>query len=206
MTTAHHQNRPHAQSRLHDQIAFLLEIDKLKRVIRRNTLIDGSRRENDAEHSWHLGMFALVMAEHAPPGADLDRVVRMLLVHDIVEIDAGDTFIYDQAAVEAQPGLEQAAADRIFGLLPPEQAAEFRALWDEFEERRTPEARFAKALDRLAPIMANHHNEGGTWSLYKVTARQVREKVAIIEEGSPTLGAFAVDLVETSVARGHLTP
>ncbi|GAA1013853.1 hydrolase [Acrocarpospora pleiomorpha] len=200
MTTAHHEDR------LSGQIQFILEIDKLKRVLRRNLLIDGSRRENDAEHSWHLGMLALVMAEHAEPGVNLDRVVRMLLVHDIVEIDAGDTFIYDVVAVEAQEAAERAAADRIFGLLPGDQATEFRALWDEFEARETPEARFAKALDRLAPIMANHHNEGGTWALYKVTARQVREKVAIISDGSATLGAFAVDLVETSVARGHLAP
>ncbi|WP_155338490.1 HD domain-containing protein [Acrocarpospora corrugata] len=188
------------------QITFILEIDKLKRVLRRNTLIDGSRRENDAEHSWHLGMLAMVMGEHAEPGVNLDRVVRMLLVHDIVEIDAGDTFIYDVVAVEAQEAAEQAAAERIFGLLPAEQAREFQELWEEFEARATPEARFAKALDRLAPIMANHHNEGGTWALYKVTASQVLEKVAIIVAGSATLGAFATELVEMSVARGHLAP
>ncbi|ETK34455.1 phosphohydrolase [Microbispora sp. ATCC PTA-5024] len=195
-----------SQERLQAQITFAMEIDKLKRVIRRNTLIDGSRRENDAEHSWHIGMMAMVMAEHAPPGVDLDRVLAMLLVHDIVEIDAGDTFIYDQRAVERQSALEQAAADRIFGLLPEDQAKRLRALWDEFEERTTPEARFAKALDRLAPIIVNHHNDGGTWALYKVTARQVLEKVQIISEGSPELGAYAVGLVESSVARGHLAP
>ncbi|GAA0362654.1 HD domain-containing protein [Microbispora corallina] len=195
-----------SQERLQAQITFAMEIDKLKRVIRRNTLIDGSRRENDAEHSWHIGMMAMVMAEHAPPGVDLDRVIAMLLVHDIVEIDAGDTFIYDQRAVERQSALEQAAADRIFGLLPEDQAKRLRALWDEFEERTTPEARFAKALDRLAPIVVNHHNDGGTWALYKVTARQVLEKVQIISEGSPELGAYAVGLVESSVARGHLAP
>ncbi|GIH22477.1 hydrolase [Acrocarpospora phusangensis] len=200
MTTAHHEDR------LHAQIAFILEIDKLKRVLRRNLLMDGSRRENDAEHSWYLAMLALVLAEHAEPGVDLGRVVRMLLVHDIVEIDAGDTFIYDVVAVEAQAAAEIAAAERLFGLLPEEQAREFRALWEEFEARETPEARFAKALDRLAPMMANHHNEGGTWALYRVTARQVLEKVALITDGSPRLGAFATDLVETSVARGHLQP
>ncbi|WP_203882019.1 HD domain-containing protein [Planotetraspora kaengkrachanensis] len=183
-----------------------MEIDKLKRVIRRNTLIDGSRRENDAEHSWHLGMMAMVMAEHAPPGTDLDRVVAMLLIHDIVEIDAGDTFIYDTVAVEHQAAREQAAADRIFGMLPEDQCTRLRALWDEFEERRTREARFAKALDRLAPILANHHNEGGSWVLNKVTARQVLEKVEIIAEGSPALGEFATRLIEESVASGHLAP
>nr|BFE85534.1 hypothetical protein GCM10020093_081350 [Planobispora longispora] len=174
---------PPEQDRLHAQLSFAMEIDKLRRIVRRNTLLDGSRRENDAEHSWYVAMLAMVLAEHAPPGIDLDRVVAMLLVHDIVEIDAGDTFIYDASAVEAQLGIERKAADRIFGLLPEDQAERLRALWDEFEERATPEARFAKALDRIAPILANHHNEGGTWSLYKVTADQVLEKVKIIEEG-----------------------
>ncbi|MBD3143272.1 HD domain-containing protein [Microbispora bryophytorum] len=192
--------------RLQSQLAFHTEIDKLKRVIRRNSLIDGSRRENDAEHSWHLAMMAMTLAEHAPPETDISRVVAMLLVHDIVEVDAGDTFIYDPVAVEGQAALERAAADRIFGLLPEDQGARLRGLWDEFEERRTPEARFAKALDRLAPIIANHHNEGGTWPLYKVTARQVMEKVRLIEEGSPTLGEYAARLVAGSVAQGHLAP
>ncbi|GLX05818.1 hydrolase [Microbispora sp. NBRC 16548] len=192
--------------RLQSQLAFHMEIDKLKRVIRRNTLLDGSRRENDAEHSWHLAMMAMTLAEHAPPGTDMSRVVAMLLVHDIVEVDAGDTFVYDPVAVEGQAALERAAADRIFGLLPEDQGARLRGLWDEFEERRTPEARFARALDRLAPIIANHHNEGGTWSLYKVTAGQVMEKVRLVEEGSPTLGQYAAELVAGSVARGHLAP
>jgi putative hydrolases of HD superfamily len=192
------------EDRLNAQIAFAVEIDKLKRVIRRNHLIDGSRRENTAEHSWYVGTLAMVFGEHAPPGTDLQRVVAMLLVHDLVEIDAGDTFIYDPVAVAAQAEVERAAADRIFGLLPGEQGASMRELWAEFEDRTTPEARFAKALDRFAPILANHLNEGGTWPLFKVTATQVKEKVRIIEEGSPTLGAYALELVELSVARGHL--
>ncbi|MBB4913138.1 putative hydrolase of HD superfamily [Streptosporangium saharense] len=195
---------PPEQDRLHAQLTFAMEIDKLRRIVRRNTLMDGSRRENDAEHSWYVGMLAMIMAEHAPPGTDTDKVVAMLLVHDIVEIDAGDTFIYDAGAVEAQLGIERKAADRIFGLLPDDQAKRLRALWDEFEERATPEAKFAKALDRIAPILANHHNDGGTWSLYKVTAEQVLEKVKIIEEGSPTLGTYAKEIIELSVSRGHL--
>lgn len=192
------------EDRLNAQIAFAIEIDKLKRVIRRNHLMDGSRRENDAEHSWYVGMLAMIMGEHAPAGTDIQRVTAMLLVHDLVEIDAGDTFIYDAAAVSAQAAAEKAAADRIFALLPGEQGAEMRALWEEFEARETREARFAKALDRFAPILANHHTEGGTWPLFKVTAAQVREKVQIIEEGSASLGAYARELVELSVARGHL--
>ncbi|WP_093169265.1 HD domain-containing protein [Sinosporangium album] len=186
-------------------MAFVQEIDKLKRVLRRNTLMDGSRRENDAEHSWQLCMLALVLAEHAPPGVDLERVIAMLLIHDLVEIDAGDTFIYDPEAVLHQPERERAAADRIFGLLPDDQTAKFRALWDEFEARATPEAKFAKALDRLAPLLANHHTEGGTWALYKITADQVRRNAKIIEAGSPSLGAYATELIELSIKRGHLS-
>ncbi|MDF5754893.1 HD domain-containing protein [Spongiactinospora sp. TRM90649] len=195
-----------SDARLHAQIDFLIEIDKLKRVIRRNTLMDGSRRENDAEHSWYLGMLAMTLAEYAPPETDLARVVAMLLVHDIVEIDAGDTFIYDDSLAAGQAERERAAAERIFGLLPEDQAAPLRELWDEFEERRTPEARFAKALDRIAPMIANHRTEGGTWPLYKVTQAQVMEKVKIIEEGAPELGAYAARLVEQSVRQGHLAP
>ncbi|MEU0563920.1 HD domain-containing protein [Nonomuraea sp. NPDC005983] len=193
------------EDRLNAQIAFVVEIDKLKRVVRRNLLMDGSRRENDAEHSWYVGMLAMVLGEHAPPGTDIQRVVAMLLVHDLVEIDAGDTFVYDQAAVAAQAEAERAAADRIFALLPGEQGVRMRELWDEFEARETREARFARALDRFAPILANHHTEGGTWPLFKVTAAQVKEKVRLIEEGSPSLGAYALELVELSVARGHLS-
>jgi putative hydrolase of HD superfamily len=193
------------KDRLHAQISFAVEIDKLKRIIRRNLLMDGSRRENDAEHSWYVGMLAMIFAEHAPPGTDIQRVVAMLMVHDLVEIDAGDTFIYDPVAVAAQAEAERAAADRIFALLPADQAAGLRELWNEFEARRTPEARFARALDRFAPLLANHHTEGGTWPLFKVTAEQVKRNVRLIQEGSPSLGAYALDLVELSVSRGHLS-
>ncbi|RJL24105.1 HD domain-containing protein [Bailinhaonella thermotolerans] len=192
--------------RLRSQIEFTLEIDKLKRILRRNTLVDGSRRENDAEHSWHLGMMALVLGEHAPPGTDLDKVIAMLLIHDLVEIDAGDTFIYDTAAVADQAERERAAADRIFGLLPEDQTARLRALWDEFEERRTPEARFARALDRLNPLLANFHTEGGTWARHQINSAQVLRNVALIAEGSETLGAYATELVEQAVAKGILAP
>ncbi len=193
------------KSRLTAQIAFAVEIDKLKRIIRRNLLMDGSRRENDAEHSWYAATLAMVLGEHAPPGTDIPHVISMLLVHDLVEIDAGDAFIYDPVAVAAQAEAERAAADRIFAILPAEQGARLRALWDEFEARQTDEARFARAVDRFAPILANHHTEGGTWPLFKVTAAQVMEKVRLIEEGSPSLGAYARELVMLSVADGHLS-
>ena len=189
------------------QLAFLREADRLKTVLRQSRIIDGSRRENSAEHSWHLALMSLVLREYAPAGADLGRVTAMLLVHDLVEVDAGDLFAYAGAPAQArQEAAERAAADRIFALLPAGQAGEVRALWDEFEERRTPEARFARALDRLQPMLANYAQGGGTWAEHSVTADQVRVKVALIEDGSPALGTFARELVRSSVQRGILAP
>ncbi|MFI5068626.1 MAG: HD domain-containing protein [Streptosporangiales bacterium] len=189
------------------QLAFLREADRLKAVLRQSRIIDGSRRENSAEHSWHLALMSFVLHDYAPAGADLGRVTAMLLVHDLVEIDAGDLFAYAGAPAQArQEAAERAAADRIFALLPAGQAGEVRALWDEFEERRSPEARFARALDRLQPMLANYAQGGGTWAEHGVTADQVLVKVALIEDGSPALGAFARDLVQSSVQRGILAP
>ncbi|KIH97189.1 phosphohydrolase [Streptomonospora alba] len=190
--------------RLTSQLRFVLETDKLKRILRRNMLVDGSRRENDAEHSWHLALAARVFAEYAPQGTDIDRVVEMLVLHDIVEIDAGDTFIYDTQETGSQAERERAAADRIFALLPEDQAEHTRALWEEFEARTTPEARFAKAIDRLAPMLANWHTEGGTWVRHNVTRAQVADKVKIIAEGSEALGSYAAALIEDAERRGYL--
>jgi putative hydrolases of HD superfamily len=192
---------------LDSQLRFLLEADKLKTVFRQSTLIDASRQENSAEHSWHLALMALVLRDHSPPGTDLSRVIAMLLLHDLVEIDAGDLFVYAGAQAQArQEVAERAAADRIFALLPPPQAEAFRALWDEFEERRTQEAKFARALDRLQPMLANYQTGGGTWLAHGVTADQVLLRVALIEDGSATLGEYARDLIDRSVARGFLAP
>lgn len=190
---------------LDSQLRFVLEADRLKGVLRQSPIIDGSRRENSAEHSWHLGLMSLVLGEYAPAGTDLSRVTAMVLVHDLVEIDAGDLFAYAGAQAQAdQEDAERAAADRLFALLPASQAAEFRALWDEFEERRTPEAKFARALDRLQPMLANYQLGGGTWSQHGVTASQVLAKVALIEDGSAALGALARGLIADSVSRGFL--
>lgn len=190
---------------LDSQLQFLLEADRLKGVLRQSRIIDGSRRENSAEHSWHLGLMSLVLGGYAPPGTDLSRVTAMVLVHDLVEIDAGDLFVYAGAQAQAgQEEAERAAADRLFGLLPGSQAAGFRALWDEFEERRTPEAKFARALDRLQPMLANYQLGGGTWTQHGVTAGQVLAKVALIEDGSAALGRFARELISASVSRGFL--
>ena len=192
---------------LDSQLRFLLEADQLKAVLRQSTLLDVSRHENSAEHSWHLALMALVLQGHAPAGTDIGRVIVMVLLHDLVEIDAGDLFVYAGAEAQArQEVAEHAAADRIFALLPPPQAATFRGLWDEFEERSTPEAKFARALDRLQPMLANYQTGGGTWLAHGVTADQVLLRVALIEDGSATLGEYAKNLVARSVARGFLAP
>ncbi|WP_306370392.1 HD family hydrolase [Nocardiopsis sp. CC223A] len=189
--------------RLNAQLRFLLEVDKLKRILRQNLLVDGSRRENSAEHSWHLALTARTFAEYAPEGTDIDKVVEMLVLHDIVEIDAGDTFLFDQVSSQTQAERERAAADRIFPLLPEDQAELARALWEEFEARTTAEARFARAVDRLSPMLANWHNEGGTWVRFGITRAQVMEKVKLIAEGSEALGAYATALVDDADRRGY---
>lgn len=192
---------------LDHQVAFLLEADRLKTVLRQSTLTDRSRRENSAEHSWHLALMVLVLAEHAPPGTDLGRVMAMVVLHDLVEIDAGDLSVYAPDADQArQQEAERAAADRLYPLLPPAQASALRALWDEFEERVTVEAKFARALDRLQPMLINLVTGGGTWRSSGVTATEALARVALVEDGSPSLGAYARNMVETAVARGILAP
>lgn len=194
-------------TRLTAQLKFILEADQLKSVVRRNLLVDGSRRENSAEHSWYLALAARIFAEYAPVDTDIERVTEMLLIHDIVEVDAGDTFIYGEASeVGTQWGRERAAADRLFALLPAEQAVRVRAVWDEFDARETKEARFARAIDRIAPMLANAFTNGGTWTEYGVKKSQVLEKVRIIAEGSPQLGAYARGLIEDADAKGYFAP
>jgi putative hydrolases of HD superfamily len=193
--------------RLERQLSFVREAGLLKRVLRQTMLTDPARRENSAEHSWHLAVMVVALGEYAPPGTDLARVTAMVLIHDMVEIDAGDMFLYASEADHArQEAAEVAAADRIFALLPPDQAAEVRGLWDEFEERRTAEARFARALDRLQPMMANMKAGGGTWREHGVTADRVLEKVRLIDDGSLELGRYARELVSRAVAEGILGP
>jgi putative hydrolase of HD superfamily len=191
--------------RLEEQLAFVAEAGRLRGVLRQTQLTDPDRRENSAEHSWQLAVMALALGEHAPAGTDLARVTAMVLIHDLVEIDAGDLFVFAAAAEqERQEAAERAAADRIFALLPAAQAAEFRSLWDEFEARTTAEARFARALDRLAPMLANVRAGGGTWARHSITAGQVLAKVALIEDGSPALGEYARTMIANAVAAGIL--
>lgn len=195
---------PPSSRRLAEQIDFILEVDQLKCVMRRSPLLDSSRRENDAEHSWHLALMAVILAEYAPPEVDIARVVRMVLIHDLVEIDAGDTFLYDAEAERDQAEREQAAADRLFALLPADQQAEYRALWDEFEARETADARFAKAMDRLQPLLLNFHTGGGTWRTPGVTRSDVRRRKSVIADGSPQLWEYAEQLIDEGVRRGYL--
>ena len=190
--------------RLERQLAFLVEADRLKNVLRQTTLCDASRRENSAEHSWHLALMAAVLAEHAEPGTDAARAMRMLVVHDLVEIDAGDTFAYDATANVGREDREQRAAERIFGMLPPGQAMELRALWDEFEARETPEARFAVALDRLQPLLANHRSKGGSWLAHGVTRSQVFRRMEPIRAALPGVWPTVESIVASSCAAGWI--
>ena len=182
-------------ARLEAQFAFLNEADRLKHVMRATTTVDGSRPENSGEHSWHLALYALVLADQAAPGVSIDRVIRMLLIHDLVEIDVGDVPIHSQngaahGSAETQAA-EARAADRIFGLLPSDLAADLRALWEEFEAAETPDARFAKSLDRVQPVMANLQSGGGTWATYNVTFDQLESRVGVkIAKGAPGLWAW----------------
>ncbi|MFC0215642.1 HD family hydrolase [Paenibacillus chartarius] len=193
-------------SRLERQIAFIIELDKMKNIFRKTKVLGTDRHENDAEHTWHLALMAIVLAEHANvPELDLTRVVKMLLIHDVVEIDAGDTFAYDVKGHEDKAEREQMAADRLFGMLPEEQRDELMALWHEFEANETPEARFALALDRLHPMLLNFHNNGQSWRENGITHDRVLARNSVIENGSEALWAYAKRMVEEALAKGILS-
>ncbi len=190
--------------RLERQIAFILEVDRLKSILRRSYLLNETRHENSAEHSWHLAVMALVLAEHANAKVNTLRVLKMLLVHDIVEIDSGDTYIYDAAGNDTKAERENAAARRIFGLLPEDQQAELTQLWQEFEARETPEARFAAALDRLMPLLHNYHTEGRSWREHGISEAQVMRLNSHMADGSQTLWEYAEALIKEATAKGYL--
>ncbi|MBW7883195.1 MAG: HD domain-containing protein [Caldilineaceae bacterium] len=191
-----------SQERLVQQIRFIEELDKLKRVLRRTSLIGNDRRENSAEHSWHIAVIAMVLAEYSNAPIDLLHVLRMVLVHDIVEIDAGDTFAYDTQGYTDKEARERAAAQRIFGLLPADQGAEFQALWEEFEARRTPAARFANAVDRLMPALQNYHNGGGTWHAAGVDRAMIDDRLRPIGDASIELWTYVRGLIDETMANG----
>lgn len=186
------------------QIEFIKEIDKIKYIQRRTKLFNSNRHENDAEHSWHLAMMVLVLSEHSDHKIDVLKVLKMVLIHDIVEIDAGDTFIYDQNKNHDNTEEELKAAQRIFGLLPSNQAAEFLEIWTEFEEGISNEAKFAKSMDRLEPLLQNTSNDGGTWKEFGVNYQTVYDKKKVIKEGSAEIWTYAEKLIDESVEKGIL--
>ena len=190
--------------RLACQLQFILEIDRLKGILRRSLLLDSGRRENSAEHSWHLAIMVLVLAEHANELFDVLHTLNLVLIHDIVEIDAGDTYAYDAEGHADKAEREREAAHRIFGLLPAEQAAEMIELWEEYESQQTPEARFALAMDRLMPLLHNYHSGGVTWRENQVTVAQVEERMAPVSLGSEALGQAVTAVVEQAIAAGLL--
>jgi len=192
--------------RLEQQLAFIVEIDRLKRILRRTSLIDGDRRENSAEHSWHIAVIAMVLAEYTNASINLLHVLKMLLVHDIVEIDAGDTFAYDTVGMLDKEARERSAADRIFGLLPDDQRDEVRGLWEEFDDCTTSEARFANMADRLMPVLQNYHNGGGTWAEAKVDRTAIDRRLRLIGDGSIALWTHVQVLLDDATARGMIQP
>ncbi len=191
--------------RLIQQLKFIAEADKLKEITRQTLCSQSRRPENDAEHSWHLTLLVLVLAEHAnTPNLDVLRVLKMIIIHDLVEIDAGDTFAYDTARMTDQHARECIAADRIFGLLPPDQTRDFRALWDEFEARQTPEAKFAAAVDRFQPMMLNCLTQGAAWQKHGIMKDRVIARNQHIAEGCTALWDYAQQMLNDCVAAGHL--
>ncbi|WP_394151440.1 HD family hydrolase [Vibrio maritimus] len=191
--------------RLEQQLSLLIELDRLKSVLRRTRVRSAEGRlENSAEHSWHVAMMALLMQEHANEPVEITKVVKMLLLHDIVEIDAGDTFVYDAQASKEQEEKELAAAHRLFGMLPQDQGQELFDVWQEFELAQSPEAKFAKALDRLVPMLLNYHNDGQSWVENEVSKSQVMQVNQKIEKGSQVLWDKAKSLIEEAVENGWL--
>lgn len=190
---------------LEKQMNFIVEIDKLKSIYRQTILTDKSRNEDDAQHSWHLATMAFLLKDYsADSSIDISKVVKMVLIHDIVEIDAGDTYCYDICAHDDKWEREEKAARRIFGILPEEQYKELMALWEEFEEMKTPESKFAASLDRLQPLLNNYYTEGLSWKKHGIKVSQVIERNKHIKEGAPLLWEFALKLINDAVEKGYL--
>lgn len=190
--------------RLEQQLAFILEIDKEKNIFRQTHLSGHGRNENDAEHAWHMAIMAYLLREYANEPVDIGRVMLMCLIHDVVEIDAGDTYAYDTEALATQKARENAAEERIYALLPADQGAELRAIFDEFEANQTPEARFAHAMDNLQPLLLNDSNGGGDWREHQVTAEQVYGRQSKTREGSQRLFELVDDLIQRNIRRGNI--
>ncbi len=192
------------KERFDQQIRFILEIDKLKSVIRQSYLLAGARQENSAEHSWHVALMAMLLAEYAEQPVDSLWIIKMLLIHDVIEIDAGDTYCYDETGTLNQSNRENVAAERLFGLLPEDQGVELRELWKEFEARTTPEAQYAATIDRLMPLLHNYHTEGRSWREHGIKKDQVSARNEAMKDGSLALWEFAVSLIDNAVDREYL--
>lgn len=191
-------------TRLEEQIDFIIEVDKLKNIVRQNYLFDGSRREDDADHSWHLALMCVILSEHANEKIDVLRTITMVLIHDIVEIDAGDTYAYDDEAHSSKRQREIAAADRIFNLLPSDQAGKMRDLWEEFEEGDTPEAKFAITLDKMQPVLLNAGSGGKSWKEHHVKLSQILRRNETTHEGSTSLWEYEKKVIYNNVENGNI--
>lgn len=196
-----------ASDRLAKQLELIIELDQLKAVLRRTRVkAAGKRLENTAEHSWHVALMAILLQEHANEPVELNKVLKMLLLHDIVEIDAGDTFVYDTAASTEQSEKELQAADRLFGMLPEDQGEELKSIWLEFEQAQSAEARFAKAIDRIIPILMNHNNQGQSWVEHDIAKQQVIDINSRIDKGSKVLWEKTLEIIDEAVNKGWLKP
>lgn len=190
--------------RLEQQLNFIVEVDKVKNIIRQTYLSDGKRKENDAEHSWHLALMAVLLKEYAAQEVDLARVVPMVLIHDLVEIDAGDTYAYDEKAAMDKEIREKKAANRIFGLLPEAQGTYLRSLWDEFEAYETSEAKFAHVLDNFQPLLLNHVSDGKSWTEHGVKKSQIYKRNSRVAESAPKIWEYMQELIELHIQKGHV--
>lgn len=193
------------QERFAKQLAFILEADKEKNILRQTHLSGRGRRENDAEHAWHMAIMIWLLKEYANEEIDVAKTMMMALIHDIVEIDAGDTYAYDDKGLESQKEREEKAADRIFGLLPEDQRTELRALFEEFEAYETPEAKFARAMDNFQPLLLNDANEGGDWKAHNVTRSKIMTRHSKTNLGSTIIGAYSKELIDENVRKGNLS-
>ena len=190
--------------RLKKQMEFIIEVDKLKDIIRQTNLTNGERKENDAEHSWHLALMAVFLSEYAKEPVDVLQVIKMVLIHDLVEIDAGDTYLYDEAGNGTTAAREQKAAERIFNILPGDQAEELFQLWQEFEDRKTPESKFANTLDRIQPVLLNDATEGRAWREHDVCIDQIMSKNEYTSQGSDVLWAYIQEVFEKNIENGNI--
>ena len=190
--------------RLKKQLDFILEIDKEKNILRQTHLSGHGRRENDSEHAWHMAIMAYLLRDYSNEPVDIAKVMLMCLIHDVVEIDAGDTYAYDAEGLKTQKAREEAAKERLYSMLPEDQKADLVAIFDEFEERKTPEAKFARALDNLQPLLLNHSNGGGDWKNHDVTAEQVYGRQSRTREGSEKLFEVTDQILKENIAKGNL--